>query len=124
MRFSSNPKASRLPVLCIVFRKPGDNISVSSMNLFSGVAGQCMDSAGKHGCVRSPQGAVSLFDPSVSTFTQALGVNLAGETAGYYLDPGNISHAYVRSPQGAITSFDAGNYGTLNRRTAMPERAT
>ena len=48
--------------------------------------------------------------------TYAMGVNLAGDVAGYYIDPGGIDHGFIRSAAGVITTVDVpvnGNLGTL-----------
>jgi len=48
--------------------------------------------------------------------TIGLRVNLAGDVAGYYIDPGGIYHGFIRNALGVITTVDVpviGNLGTL-----------
>ena len=48
--------------------------------------------------------------------TIGLRVNLAGDVAGYYIDPGGIYHGFIRNDAGVITTVDVpviGNLGTL-----------
>jgi hypothetical protein len=58
-----------------------------------------------HGFLRSPSGAITLFDPSGSSSTVPIVINSGGWIAGTYLDAKGVRHGFVRNAQGKFTSF-------------------
>ena len=57
--------------------------------------------------------------------TQAFGVNLSGEVAGFYTDANGVNHGFLRKPDGAFTKFDpTGSTNTfvigINDKGAVP----
>jgi hypothetical protein len=68
-----------------------------------------------HGFVRSPDGALTSFDPVGSVDTEPISIDPGGEISGVYSDANHVSHRFLRDPEGAVTSFDApdSNGGTF-----------
>jgi hypothetical protein len=68
-----------------------------------------------HGFLRTPDGAITTFDPPGSTFTIAGGINHAGAITGYYVDASGAVNGFLRAKDGAFTIFNApgANLATL-----------
>jgi predicted membrane protein len=70
-----------------------------------------------HGFVRATNGTITTFDaPGAGTGTyegtEPIGINTAGDIAGFYIDSSGVHHGFVRVTNGTITSFDAPGAGT------------
>jgi hypothetical protein len=89
-----------------------------SVNDLGVIAGEFQDpSYVYHAFIRYPDGSFKTYDvegagtasdKACAPFcgTDALDINLEGETAGFYVDGNNVYHGFVRSRDGAITTFD------------------
>ena len=64
------------------------------------------DSIAVHGFLRTPTGAISTFDVSGATETMPTALNLQGEIAGEFVDPGHVTHGFFIGTGGAVTTFD------------------
>jgi hypothetical protein len=86
----------------------GQGTNPESINASDSIAGYYIDSNDiYHGFVRTPDGAITSFDPSGSTATIAYSINMEGTVAGFYNDSQPVSHGFVRRPNGRIVVFDA-----------------
>jgi len=86
----------------------GDGISLSG----AVVGGYQLPDGTFHDFVRSPDGAITTFDPFGSGFPQTAGINSRGVTMGLYVGATGSYHGFVHSPDGELTSFDVSGAGT------------
>ena len=83
------------------------------INLFGVIVGGYGDSSGLfHGFVRTPDGAITSFDPTRSVFTDPAGVNDECVIAGLYAEAIGPYHSFIRFPTGQITTFNVSGAGT------------
>jgi len=83
------------------------------INLSGAIVGGYSDTSNVfHGFLRSPDGAITPFDPTDSQFTDPAGINEEGVIAGFYAKATGPYHGFVRSSTGQIASFDVSGAGT------------
>jgi hypothetical protein len=78
-----------------------------------------------HGYVRTPDGAITTFDPpdaGTGAFegTYIGSINPKGQVTGGYVDASGMNHGFLRAPDGTITSFDAPGAGTGPGEGTLP----
>ncbi len=81
----------------------------SCINFSGAVAGVYTDGSFiNHGFVRSPDGAITSFDPpgAINPSSNGMGIDFSGAIAGSYYDQNQRWHGFLRHPQGQIISFD------------------
>jgi uncharacterized membrane protein len=79
------------------------------INLFGQITGYYAAGDGIsmfHGFLREPDGTIITFDPTGSTNTHAIAINLRGQITGYFQDTNNVGHAFLRQRNGRIITFD------------------
>lgn len=83
---------------------------VGPVNASGEAGGIWIDANGlRHGFLRTPDGAISSFDPKSSSSVQNVSLNDAGLAAGTVEDSQQHDHGFIRTPDGTLTSFDVPN---------------
>jgi hypothetical protein len=92
---------------------PGSESGPYTINPAGAITGWYVDSSNvQHGFVRTPDGAITEFDPPNSIYTFPYAINPAGAITGFYIDTttGNY-RGFLRAADG-ITAFDDPNAGS------------